>query len=170
MTLGEVREQIENAANSAKARSRRYVKADYAEIMMNRCLVEEDDYDMLVMGADTGQRMLLFCKWSASGAQVQKLTPNYKYMVVDNEAGMEHISRGILPKVDTVILVSDCSRRGVQAVGRIAGLVKECGLNPKQIGLIVNRAPEGKLNDGTKKRLRNKVLHFWCRSTGSGSL
>ena len=41
-------------------------------------------------------------------------------MVVDNEAGMEHISRGILPKVDTIILVSDCSRRGVQAVGRIA--------------------------------------------------
>ena len=104
-------------------------------------------------------------------AQVQKLTPNYKYMVVDNEAGMEHISRGILPKVDTIILVSDCSRRGVQAVGRIAGLVKECGLNPKQIGLIVNRAPEGKLNDGTKEEIeRQGLTHFWCRSAGSGSL
>ena len=79
-------------------------------------------------------------------------------MVVDNEAGMEHISRGILPKVDTIILVSDCSRRGVQAVGRIAGLVKECGLNPKQIGLIVNRAPEGKLNDGTKEEIERQGL------------
>ena len=49
-------------------------------------------------------------------------------MVVDNEAGMEHISRGILPKVDTIILVSDCSRRGVQAVGRIKELIKECDL------------------------------------------
>ena len=49
-------------------------------------------------------------------------------MVVDNEAGMEHISRGILPKVDTIILVSDCSRRGVQAVGRIAELIKECDI------------------------------------------
>ena len=58
----------------------------------------------------------------------------------DNEAGMEHISRGILPGVDTVILVSDCSRRGIQAVGRIARLVPECGLKPKKIGLIVNRA------------------------------
>ena len=59
-------------------------------------------------------------------------------MVVDNEAGMEHIRRGILPGVDTVILVSDCSRRGIQAVGRIARLVPECGLKPKKIGLIVN--------------------------------
>ena len=142
MTLGEVREQIENAANSAKSPIPPSMsKADYAEIMMNRCLVEEDDYDMLVMGRTQG-----------------KVTPNYKYMVVDNEAGMEHISRGILPKVDTIILVSDCSRRGVQAVGRIAGLVKECGLNPKQIGLIVNRAPEGKLNDGTKEEIEKQGL------------
>ena len=81
-------------------------------------------------------------------------------MVVDNEAGMEHISRGILPKVDTIILVSDCSRRGVQAVGRIAGLVKECGLNPKQIGLIVNRAPNGVLNEGTKEEIEIQGLNL----------
>ncbi len=45
-------------------------------------------------------------------------------MVVDNEAGMEHISRGILPGMQTAILVSDCSRRGVQAAARIAELIK----------------------------------------------
>ena len=158
MTLGEVREQIENAANSAKSPIPPSMsKADYAEIMMNRCLVEEDDYDMLVMGRTQGKGCYCFVNGLLQ-AQVQKLTPNYKYMVVDNEAGMEHISRGILPKVDTVILVSDCSRRGVQAVGRIAGLVKECGLNPKQIGLIVNRAPEGKLNDGTKEEIKRQGL------------
>ena len=50
---------------------------------------------------------------------------NYPYIVVDNEAGMEHISRGILPKIDTMIFVSGCFRRGVQAAGRIAELVKE---------------------------------------------
>ena len=46
---------------------------------------------------------------------------------------MEHISRGILPNVDIVILVSDCSRRGIQAVGRIARLIPECGLKPKRL-------------------------------------
>lgn len=67
-------------------------------------------------------------------------------MVVDNEAGMEHISRGVLPTMQTAILVSDCSRRGIQAVGRIKKLIEECDMHPQQIGLIVNRAPNGVLN------------------------
>ena len=81
-------------------------------------------------------------------------------MVVDNEAGMEHISRGILPSMQTCILVSDCSRRGVQAVGRIAGLIRECELNPQQIGLIVNRAPNGVLNEGTKEEIEKQGLNL----------
>ena len=89
---------------------------------------------------------------------MQKLLPHYQYMIVDNEAGMEHISRGILPKVDTLILVSDCSRRGVQAAGRIAQLAKECNLNPSTMGLIVNRAPGGKLNDGIKEEIEKQGL------------
>lgn len=158
MTLGEVREQIENAANSAKNPIPASMsKADYAEIMLNRCLVEEDDYDMLVMGRTQGKGCYCYVNGLLQ-AQVQRLTPNYKYMVVDNEAGMEHISRGILPKVDTVILVSDCSRRGVQAVGRIAALVRECGLNPNTIGLIVNRAPGGVLNEGTREEIQKQGL------------
>ena len=77
-------------------------------------------------------------------------------MVVDNEAGMEHISRGVLPSMQTAILVSDCSRRGVQAVGRIARLIEECDLKPQQIGLIVNRAPDGKLNAGTMEEIEKQ--------------
>ena len=157
-TLGDVREEIARAElakeNPIPAGMS---KADYAERRFEDALVEDDDFDLLVMGRTQGKGCYCFVNGLLQ-AQVQKLTPNYKYMVVDNEAGMEHISRGILPKVDTIILVSDCSRRGVQAVGRIAGLVKECGLNPKQIGLIVNRAPEGKLNDGTKEEIEKQGL------------
>ena len=160
MTLGEVREQIENAANSAKSPIPPSMsKADYAEIMMNRCLVEEDDYDMLVMGRTQGKGCYCFVNGLLS-AQVAKRAQNYNYVVVDNEAGMEHISRGILPGVDTVILVSDCSRRGIQAVGRIARLVPECGLKPKKIGLIVNRAPKGVLNDGVREEIEKQNLEL----------
>ena len=157
-TLGDVREEIAHAEMTEKSPIPKGMsKADYAEVRFEDALTEEDDYDLLVMGRTQGKGCYCFVNGLLQ-AQVQKLTPNYKYMVVDNEAGMEHISRGILPKVDTIILVSDCSRRGVQAVGRIAGLVKECGLNPKQIGLIVNRAPEGKLNDGTKEEIERQGL------------
>ena len=92
--------------------------------------------------------------------QVQKLTPHYPYVVVDNEAGMEHISRGILPKVDYLILVSDCSRRGVQAAGRIKQLSDEVGLKPIKMGLIINRAPEGVVNEGTMEEVRNQGLEL----------
>ena len=62
--------------------------------------------------------------------------------------------------MQTAILVSDCSRRGVQAVGRIAKLIEECDMHPRQIGLIDNRAPGGVLNEGTKQEIENQGLHL----------
>lgn len=160
MTLGDVREQIEQSENSANSPIPASMsKADYAEIMFQRCLNEDDDFDLLVMGRTQGKGCYCYVNGLLQ-AQMQKLLPNYKYMVVDNEAGMEHISRGILPKVDTMILVSDCSRRGVQAAGRIAELVKECNMNPKTMGLIVNRAPNGVLNQGTMEEIENQGLNL----------
>lgn len=158
MTLGEVREEVSRAETSAKNPIPPSMsKADYMEVVFNRCLVEDDDFDLLVMGRTQGKGCYCFVNGLLQ-TQLQKLTPNYPYVVVDNEAGMEHMSRGILPQVDMLLLVSDCSRRGVQAVGRIASLAKEIGLNPKTMGLIVNRAPEGKLNEGTMEEIEKQGL------------
>lgn len=84
---------------------------------------------------------------------MDKYIGHYNYTVIDNEAGLEHIARGTLPHVDTLLLVSDCSRRGIQAVGRIYEMVQELELKPGRICLIVNRAPEGKLDDGVKAEI-----------------
>ena len=62
--------------------------------------------------------------------------------------------------MDTAILVSDCSRRGVQAAARIAELIHECDMKPKTIGLIVNRAPGGVLNEGTREEIEKQGLHL----------
>ncbi len=158
MTLGEIREEVARAENStSNPIPAGMSKSDYMEIMFNRCLIEDDDFDMLVMGRTQGKGCYCFVNGLLQ-TQLAKLTPHYPYVVVDNEAGMEHISRGLLPKVDMMLLVSDCSRRGVQAVGRVAELVKECGLTPKTMGLIVNRAPDGKLNEGTKDEIEKQGL------------
>ena len=100
-------------------------KQEFTEFKFNSALIEEDDFDLLVMGHTQGKGCYCFVNGLLT-AQVAKYAKNYRYVVVDNEAGMEHISRGILPGIDTVILVSDCSRRGIQAVGRIARLIPEC--------------------------------------------
>lgn len=158
MTLGEVREEVERSADAKESKIPASMsKADYMEMMVNRCLIEDDDFDLLVMGRTQGKGCYCFVNGLLQN-QLQKLTPHYPYLVVDNEAGMEHISRGILPKVDTIILVSDCSRRGVQAVGRIKELIAECDLKPSSVGLIVNRAPEGKLNQGTLEEIEKQGL------------
>ena len=91
---------------------------------------------------------------------MQKLEGNYPYIVVDNEAGLEHISRGLLPNMEITILVSDCSRRGVQAAGRIAQLIKELGLKTERVALIVNRAPNGELNEGTQEEIEKQGLEL----------
>ncbi len=160
MTLGDIREEVARAENSvSNPIPAGMSKADYMEVMFNRCLIEDDDFDMLVMGRTQGKGCYCYVNGLLQ-TQLQKLMPNYPYMVVDNEAGMEHISRGILPKVDMILLVSDCSRRGVQAAGRIAELIRECELTPKTLGLIVNRAPDGKMNEGTMEEIEKQGLHL----------
>ena len=132
-------------------------KADYADMMFGNALTENDDFDMLVMGRTQGKGCYCYVNGILS-AQVEKYAKNYRYVVVDNEAGLEHISRGILPKVDMILLVSDCSRRGIQAVGRINEMIQELNLGVKEVKLIVNRAPGGVLNDGVKEEIEKHGL------------
>ena len=159
-TLGDVREEV---ARSEMAKDNPIpagmTKADYMEFKFDDALVEDDAFDLLVMGRTQGKGCYCFVNGLLQ-AQLQRLEKNYPYIIVDNEAGMEHISRGVLPSMQTAILVSDCSRRGVQAVGRIAKLIEECDMHPRQIGLIINRAPGGVLNEGTKQEIENQGLHL----------
>ncbi len=159
-TLGDVREEV---ARSEMAKDNPIpagmTKADYMEFKFDDALVEDKDFDLLVMGRTQGKGCYCFVNGLLQ-AQLQRLEKNYPYIIVDNEAGMEHISRGVLPSMQTAILVSDCSRRGVQAVGRIAKLIEECDMHPRQIGLIINRAPGGVLNEGTKQEIENQGLHL----------
>ena len=157
-TLGDVREEVARAEMSkTNPIPAGMSKADYMEFKFDDALIESDDYDLLVMGRTQGKGCYCFVNGLLQ-AQLQRLQKNYPYIIVDNEAGMEHISRGVLPSMETAILISDCSRRGVQAVGRIAELIKECDMHPKKIGLIINRAPGGVLNAGTKEEIEKQGL------------
>ena len=160
MTLGEVREQVAHAGDDEDSPiPSGMTKADYMEYKLNSVLAEEDDFDMIVMGRTQGKGCYCFVNGLLQ-TQLGKLTKAYNYIVVDNEAGMEHISRGTLPAIDTIILVSDCSRRGIQAVGRIARLVDELGLKPQTMKLIVNRAPSRELDPGILEEIAKQGLEL----------
>ena len=145
-TLGDIREEMARAEmmkNSPIPAG--MTKADYAEMKFSSALIEEDDFDMLVMGRTQGKGCYCYVN-GVLKSQVDKYYNNYRYVVIDNEAGLEHVSRGTLPHVDTMLLISDCSRRGIQAVARIAEMVRDLELKPGKMKLIVNRAPGGVLN------------------------
>ena len=159
-TLGEVREEVARAEMAKDSPiPAGMTKADYMEFKFDDALAEDDNFDLLVMGRTQGKGCYCFVNGLLQ-AQLQRLEKNYPYIIVDNEAGMEHISRGVLPSMQTAILVSDCSRRGVQAVGRIAELIKECDMHPQKVGLIINRAPGGVLNQGTREEIEKQGLHL----------
>ncbi len=148
VTLGEIREEMAHAEKAGEAIPSGMTKAEWADFRFSDALAEEDDFDMLIMGRTQGTGCYCFVNGLLQ-SQLQKYYRNYRYTVIDNEAGMEHIARGILPPVDTLFLVSDCSRRGIMTVGRIAAMIRELNLNPGRMELIVNRAPAGDLSPGS---------------------
>ncbi|MBV7274956.1 AAA family ATPase [Clostridium sp. PL3] len=157
-TIGEIREDVSKRSldDSFPAGM---MKADYLKYKLSTAVTEGDGYDMIVMGRSQGTGCYCYVN-GVLKTQIDLLSGNYKYLVIDNEAGMEHLSRKVVEDIDTLFLISDCSRRGIQAVGRIRRLVDELKLKVGQIFLIVNRAPEGKLNEGTMEEINNQGLEL----------
>lgn len=158
VSLGEIREEIARAELEEQSPIPPGMsKQDYMDFRFSSALVEEDNFDMLVMGRTQGKGCYCYVN-DVLREQLRKYYQNYNYLIVDNEAGLEHISRGILPPVDLILLVSDCSRRGIQAAGRIASMIGELDLKVKKTGLIVNRAPEGRLSEGAEAEIKAQGL------------
>ncbi len=155
-SLGQIREEMARAENTHTIPAG-MTKGDFAEMKFSEALIEEDDFDMLVMGRTQGEGCYCYVN-SMLKRQMDKYVPNYAYVVMDNEAGLEHVARGTLPHVDTMLLISDCSRRGIQAAARIARMVEELGLKPGRMGLIVNRAPEGRPDPGVLAEIEKQGL------------
>ena len=157
-SLGQIREEMAQAELKGTIPAG-MTKADYAEFKFNSALVEEDDFDMLVMGRTQGKGCYCYVN-GVLKSQVDKYAKNYKYIVMDNEAGLEHVARGTLPRVDTMLLISDCSRRGIQAAARVAEMIDEMELKPGKLGLIVNRAPGGVLDAGVQEEIQKHGLEL----------
>ena len=155
-SLGEIREGMLDRGGGDTIPAG-MTKQQYMEFMFGDALFEEKNFDLLVMGRTQGAGCYCYVN-GVLRTQIDRYSGSYKYIVVDNEAGLEHISRGTLPKVDILLLVSDCSRRGIQAAGRVATLVRELNLKPTAMKLIVNRAPEGKLSEGILEEIKLQNL------------
>ncbi len=135
LTLGEIRKDLKGDIPAHITRDQ------YMEMKVHQALIEEKGYDLLVMGQPDGPGC--YCAANQHLAMtMDKLAGNYAYILVDNEAGMEHLSRMNLRNIDVLLVVSDPSARGILTARRIADITAPLGLEIKRKHLIVNRAPE----------------------------
>ncbi len=139
-TLGEAREQMKKCVGSGMT------KDVFMEMKIQEAVVESDGFDLIVMGRPEGAGC--YCAANSLLRQyLERLIGNYKYIVMDNEAGMEHLSRLTTNNIDALLAVSDATRRGLQAASRIVSLAEELKLNIRDKYVLVNLAKDGQAED-----------------------
>ena len=134
-TVGEL---VENFKKDGAALPKGMYKDQMVEMNLHQSVIEGKGFDLLVMGRGEGQG----CYCAANNLfkrYIDMLQNNYKYIVMDNEAGMEHISRKTTTNVNFLFLVSDPSLRGILTAARLRDLAKELKINAEKVFLIVNR-------------------------------
>ncbi|MCW5203567.1 CO dehydrogenase maturation factor [Candidatus Electrothrix communis] len=134
-TLGQIRKELKGDMPTGMSRDQ------YMEMKIHQALIEETGFDLMVMGQPDGPGC--YCAANQYLAMtMDKLAENYKYIIVDNEAGMEHLSRMNLCSIDYLLIVSDPSARGIMTARRIADITGPLKLEVKHQYLLVNRAPD----------------------------
>jgi CO dehydrogenase maturation factor len=117
-------------------------KEAYLDYKLNEAIVETKGLDLVTMGRGEGPECycypnLILRKFADTMAE------NYAYMVMDNEAGMEHLSRRTTQNVDELLIISDHSVKGVRTVARIRELVAELKLVVKRQSVLINLVSDG---------------------------
>lgn len=121
-------------------------KEMYIEFKLQDALVETNEFDLLVMG--NPQKAGCYCYPNdLLRKHLEKLRNNYDYVAVDNEAGLEHLSRRIISEVSTLIVVSDAAARSIRSAGRVYEIVKSVGLDVKELFLVVTKVTGNELDD-----------------------
>jgi CO dehydrogenase maturation factor len=115
-------------------------KESYLELKLNSLLVERQQFDLLTMGRGEGEGCYCYPN-SVLRKFIESLSGNYAFVVMDNEAGMEHLSRGTTQDIDELIIVSNHSIRGVRTLARIKELVRELQLRVKHQSIVINMVP-----------------------------
>ena len=115
---------------------------DYVRFRFRQALVEAEGFDLVAMGRPEGSGCYCFANDLLSECMVQ-LERDYHFIVIDSEAGMEHIARGTVGKPDLLLIVSDPGARGLRTVDRIRKIASQLGLEREKIHVVFNRFKTG---------------------------
>jgi len=140
-TVGRAREELTEDIKKGRL-SPTISKQDVLDMRIMEALVESPKIDLLAMGRPEGPG----CYCAANHMlrlSMERLAKNYDYMVMDCEAGMEHVSRQTTQDIDFLLTISDPTMRGITAAARMKELIKEMRTKVGKVYLAVNRVRDG---------------------------
>jgi CO dehydrogenase maturation factor len=140
-TIGDVREDLKKDINNGNI-SPGTNKWDILDYKIMESIVETQNFDLLMMGRPEGSGC--YCAVNNMLRKIiENISSNYDYIIIDTEAGLEHLSRRTTQSVDTMLVVSDSSKRGLHTASRVGKLADELEISFDNIYLILNRIKEG---------------------------
>jgi CO dehydrogenase maturation factor len=158
-TVGDIREglldQVQNSLTQGGAAMGTLPggvsKREYLDYQIRSSLAEGDRFDLIAMGRSEGPGC--YCAVNHNLREVvDSISKNYRYVIIDNEAGMEHLSRRTTRDVQHLLIVTDPSMRGIVAAERIASFRNELDIHIENTYLVLNR-----LQDGIPVPLQEKI-------------
>jgi CO dehydrogenase maturation factor len=158
-TIGELREELlKNADSLPPGQS----KQEYVEYQMRLATVEGPGFDLLTMGRPEGQGCYCYIN-NILRTFLDLAMDKYDFVVIDNEAGMEHLSRRTTKSMDLLLLVTDPTKVGVETASRLLALVREMKIEVKMKALVINGTRtvlHASVQDEIDKLVIDKVLHI----------
>lgn len=135
-TVGGAREEAREAAGKGMATG--VAKQQLLEMKIAESLVEGKDFDLIAMGRPEGPGCYCYAN-NVLKSVLGQIAAQYPYVVLDNEAGLENLSRRIVQQVDLLIIVADPSHQGLATIRRIHALAAEMNMRHGKLAVIINR-------------------------------
>jgi len=154
-TLGDAREEMKKGVETG------LTKDIFMEMKLEKAVIESEGFDLIVMGRPEGAG----CYCAANTLlthYLDRLIDNYRSVVIDNEAGMEHISRLTTNNIDILLIISDASRRGILSASRISTLTDDLGLNIGRKIFIINQ-----VQDSDRESLKRVANEYQLELSGT---
>lgn len=160
-TVGDIREDILEQVKSSLGASGAAMgtlpggitKQEYLDYQIRSSLTEGDRFDLIAMGRSEGPGCYCAVNHTLRNV-IDSISGNYRYVVIDNEAGMEHLSRRTTRDVQHLLIISDPTQRGIVAAKRIADFRKDLDIHIENAYLIINRLPTNELPEELNRRVK----------------
>jgi len=153
-SVGAIREELKSLGGEVPGGM---TKAQFIEYKVETALVEEDGFDLLVMGRPEGPGCYCYAN-NLLRDLLGRVADRYSHVVIDNEAGMEHLSRRLTGELDLLLIVSDPSLRGVATAQRLAAVPDEVETRVRAKALLVNRVPPTGLTAAVQRLIDDGAL------------